>query len=158
MGDDTSKKVPEIFSKYFGFLLTCVTITVGIWQYKKTEETAFRKEFYYKQAEYYSKVIDQASILVSDQKNDKEVLQAEFNDFRKLEKSAYLLYTTDTVQFWVTSFDYYFNHYLLNDPLATAERLHVVLQKLVNTCRYSLRATIKVDLKDIDIIITQKLK
>ena len=134
--------------KYIPFALTIATIIIGLIQYKLTSEKEIRKEFFYKQVQSYEKIMDCVSDLINYNGSDKDSIEKRFDEFRKLRYGSYLLYATDTVNFYVITFDYYYDRYINNDSV-TRTNVQNIAYKLFNSCRYSLNQTLGVELKDL---------
>lgn len=153
--------VENYLLKYIPLILTLAGLGLGFWQFNKNAEKEIRKEFYYKQVQHYEKIIDGVTSLMNNKTNRKDSLRNEFEKFKKLTEGSYLLFTTDTVNNQVRTFNYLFEHYyfsndtyLSNDTSLSIIDIQRIIYKLINACRYSLNRTLGVELD----IIKDQLK
>jgi hypothetical protein len=147
-----SERTPGFYRSIFNLLpllLTLATIVIGLWQYRKTSENETRRIFFNKQVESYDDIINSVALLVNNRITDKDSLSTLFVKFDQKTNGSYLLYTTDTVHFYIQTFKYYYERYIRNDSI-TRLNMDVICYKLANACRYSLNNTLGVDLKQID--------
>lgn len=152
---EIKKQENDRISKALGFIphfLTIATIIVGIFQYNKNTEKEIRKEFFYKQVSSYEKLTEKATNIIYNQSILKDSLTRLLNDFRTYRHGEYSLYTTDSVEKYASTFEYYYERYLKKD-LITKRDLEVISYKLTNQCRQSMNQTLNVNL---DIISFRK--
>ncbi|NCD70164.1 hypothetical protein [Mucilaginibacter agri] len=136
-------------SAWIPHLITAVTIIIGVYQYNKTTEREIRKEFFYKQVKCYEDITNQVSLMMNNQSTSMDSLRKELNKFKTLRDGSYHLYTTDSVEKYVATFEFYYERYLRNDSI-TNDDLHIISYKLFNQCRLSLNQTLDVKLTEIN--------
>ena len=144
-----NRKADKInFINWVPHLLTALAIIIGFNQYNKTTEKEIRKEFFYKQVSSYEKLTNKVAVIIYNQTLSKDSLQFLLYDYKKFRHGEYALYTTDSVEKYAITFEYYYDRYIKRDSITNTD-LENIAFKLYNQCRLSLNQTLDVNLKQI---------